>query len=105
MLAQELNQKGLSLNKALALLSIPKSSYFYSPRQKALDEALAQRLRALALENPAYGYRRHWCLLRKEGFKVNPKKVYRLYRELGLGLPRRKKRGYRLSREFESAFL
>jgi len=37
-----------------------------------------------------YGYRRVYVLLRREGWKVNHKRVYRLYREDGLGLRRRK---------------
>jgi putative transposase len=33
-----------------------------------------------------YGYRRIHVLLRWEGWRVNPKRVYRLYREMGLQL-------------------
>jgi putative transposase len=33
-----------------------------------------------------YGYRRIQVLLRREGWRVNTKRVYRLYRELGLQL-------------------
>ena len=40
-----------------------------------------------------YGYRRLHVLLRREGWRVNHKRVYRLYREEGLGIrvKRRKK--------------
>ncbi len=41
-----------------------------------------------------YGYRRIHVLLRREGWQVNPKRIYRLYREIGLQLrnktPRRR---------------
>lgn len=104
MLAKELVQNGLSLNRALALVKLSKSTYFYESKEAHKNEALARRLRELALENPAYGYRRLWHLLREEGFLVNQKRVYRLYRKLELGLPRRKKRGYRRSRHFEEDF-
>ena len=33
-----------------------------------------------------YGYRRIHVLLRREGWQVNTKKIYRLYREFGLQL-------------------
>ena len=39
---------------------------------------------ALSRENPRYGYRRVWALLRREGFEVNKKRVHRLWREEGL---------------------
>jgi putative transposase len=38
----------------------------------------------------SYGYLRLHVLLKREGWKVNHKRVYRLYREEQLGLPRRK---------------
>ncbi|OAQ20768.1 IS3 family transposase [Thermosulfurimonas dismutans] len=56
---------------------------------------MAKRLRELALEKPVYGYRRLWALLKREGFKVGLKRLYTLYRKLGLGLSSRKRRGYR----------
>ncbi len=42
------------------------------------------RLRDLALARPRYGYRRLTILLHREGWQVNSKRVYRLYREEGL---------------------
>ena len=41
----------------------------------------AQRLRALAHERRRFGYRRLHILLRREGFAVNHKRLFRLYRE------------------------
>ena len=42
------------------------------------------RLRGLAASRVSYGYRRLGVLLRREGWMVNHKRVYRLYREEGL---------------------
>ena len=42
-------------------------------------------INARALEK-ANGYRRVFYILRRDGWQVNMKKVYRLYRELGLQL-------------------
>ncbi len=52
------------------------------------------RLKELALARPRYGYRRLQILLGREGWRVNHKKVLRLYREEGLTLriPRQKRK-------------
>jgi putative transposase len=49
-------------------------------------------LQELAVERPRYGYQRLWALLRREGWDVNHKRVYRLYREEGLKLGKRRRR-------------
>ena len=55
----------------------------------------ATRLRDLAASRVRYGYRRLRVLLRREGWPVNAKGVYRLYAEEGLTIrskvPRRKR--------------
>jgi putative transposase len=53
------------------------------------DTELRQRLRALAHERRRFGYRRLHVLLRREGFKVNHKRLFRLYREERLTVRRR----------------
>jgi transposase InsO family protein len=47
-------------------------------------------------ENPRYGYRRVWALLRREGWHVNKKRVYRLWREEGLRIPDKQRKRRRL---------
>ena len=54
--------------------------------------ALRIRLRDLAQARVSYGYRRLHILLRREGWKVNHKRIYRLYRLEGLGMRPRKPR-------------
>jgi putative transposase len=46
----------------------------------------------LSRENPRYGHRRVWALLRREGWLVNKKQVHRLWREEGLKVPGGKQR-------------
>jgi putative transposase len=53
------------------------------------DTELRQRLRALAHERRRFGYRRLHVLLRREGFNVNHKRLFRLYREERLMVRRR----------------
>ena len=59
---------------------------------------LRQRLRELAASRVRYGYRRLHVLLRREGFSVNHKRIYRLYREEDLVIRRRTPRRRRASR-------
>jgi putative transposase len=67
-------------------------------KTKADDED-KERLQQLARERQRFGYRRLTALLRREGRRMNHKRVYRLYRELGLAMRRRKRRhsGQRLA--------
>jgi putative transposase len=53
------------------------------------DTALRQRLRELAAERRRFGYRRLHILLSREGWAINHKKLYRLYREEGLTVRKR----------------
>jgi putative transposase len=57
--------------------------------RRADDSALRLRLRALAHERRRFGYRRLHVLLRREGFKVNHKRLFRVYREERLMVRRR----------------
>ena len=50
---------------------------------------MRERLRALARERRRFGYRRLQVLLRREGFIVNHKRLFRLYREERLMVRRR----------------
>jgi putative transposase len=45
------------------------------------DPALRERLRALARERRRFGYRRLLIFLHREGFVVNHKRLFRIYRE------------------------
>jgi len=64
--------------------------------------ALRIRIRDLAYSRVSYGYRRLHILLQREGWKVNHKRVYRLYRLEGLGMrPKRPRRHVTASRRME----
>ena len=53
-------------------------------RTRDRQEALRQRLRELAAVRVRFGYRRLTVLLKREGWCVNAKRIYRLYDEEGL---------------------
>ena len=58
----------------------------YMPVEKLCSESkkgLWQRLKELAATHVRYGSRRLTVLLRREGWPVNAKRIYRLYRGKG----------------------
>ena len=77
------------------MIGLARSSMQYRavPRD---DEALRLALIRLAKKYGRYGYRMIAELLRVEGWRVNHKKVERLWREEGLQLPQRHKKRRRL---------
>jgi putative transposase len=81
----------VSQRRAGQALGMSNSSLRYRSRRPAAEE-LRRRLRELAAERPRYGYQRLWALLRREGWAVNHKRVYRLYVEEGLKLRKRRRR-------------
>ena len=82
---------GLSQRTVCRLLKLPRSTARYRSVRPP-DDAVRQRLRELALRYRRYGYQRLHVLLRREGFTLNHKKTYRLYREEQLLVRQRKRR-------------
>ena len=56
---------------------------------RADDGPLRERMKAIAHERRRFGYRRVHVLLKREGFVINHKKLFRLYREERLTVRRR----------------
>lgn len=81
----------LSERRACGLIDVCRATVRYQAHG-AEDESVRQRLRELADLRKRFGYRRLGLLLRREGVVVNHKRVYRLYREEGLSLRRRKRK-------------
>lgn len=81
----------VSERRACRALGFPRASHRYRSVADRRDE-LRLRLRELASARPSYGYRRLWLLLRREGWAANHKLVFRIYREEGLALRRRRPR-------------
>lgn len=60
------------------------------------DKSLVEQIRTAITDLPSYGYRRVWALLRRQAERqtqppVNAKRVYRVMRDHGLLLERRRK--------------
>ena len=84
------NTLGHSERRACVVLGQPRSSQRYQSRPVDQDAQLTHRLHELVLAQPRRGYRLAWGTLRDEGWRVNVKKVYRLWRKEGFGVPRRR---------------
>ncbi len=93
----------VSERKVCAAMGFCRATQRYISHAAPQDE-LRLRLKELAQTRVRYGYRRLHVLLRREGWTVNAKRIYRLYKEDGLVIrpktPRRKRscryRGERL---------
>jgi len=81
----------VSARRACDVLQFDRSTHYYSSVANRHDE-LRIRIRDIAHERAYYGYRRIYIQLRREGWKVNHKLVYRLYSEEGLVFRRKKPR-------------
>lgn len=84
-------ERELGVTHACGLVGISRSLYGYRSRRTD-GAALRERICTLAGEKRRYGYRRIHVLLRREGWKVNRKRTYRLYRDAGLAVRRRKRK-------------
>lgn len=86
---------GLTIQRMLGLGRVSRSSFYRydaerSPNQDR-DMELRDAIQRIALEWPCYGRPRLTAELRRQGWKVNPKRVYRLMREDNLLCMRKRK--------------
>lgn len=73
----------VSIRRACSVLKIDRSLYVYKSRRGEQAE-LKLKIRDICQTRVRYGYRRVHVLLKREG--VNPKQIYRLYKEMDLQL-------------------
>jgi len=86
MLIQQLHiQHNVPVAVLCRRFNLPRASFYRTARKD--DQELIKAITKIAFKHPAWGYRMIWAELRKQGFKVNRKKVYRLYRAVNLQKP------------------
>ena len=83
----------MSIQRACRVFGVDTSTYHYKPRRH--DQAgLEAGIKDICATRVRYGYRRVHVLRRREGWAVNTKRIYRLYKGSGLQLrskaPRRR---------------
>ena len=67
--------------RAARLMKVGWSTWLYRRKVRQLEEVLRRRLCEMAATYVRYGYRRLTVMLRREGWEVNAKRIYRLYAE------------------------
>jgi putative transposase len=92
----------VSVRRSCSVMLLSHCMYYYRHHRRE-DRVLRSRIGEIAIARIRYGYGRIYILLRREGWRDNKKRVYRVYKEEGLNLrskrPRRSKAGaHRLER-------
>lgn len=84
----------VSERRACTVLGQPRTTQRRRPAVRDDEDALTAAIIRLATAYGRYGYRRVTALLRDEGWRVNLKRVYRIWRREGLKVPQKQpKRG------------
>jgi putative transposase len=90
----------ISERRACLLVGLSRTVLHYQSKAQPENEQLQTRMVELAGERRRFGYRRIHALLRREGIDAKHKRIFRLYRDAGLAVKRRRKRhGVALERE------
>jgi transposase InsO family protein len=88
---RQLQGLGLSERQALRLVGMSASTLRYKPREDG-NESLRERLKELAGQHRRHGYRMLHSRLRIDGWAINVKRTYRVYREEGLMVRKRRRK-------------
>jgi len=75
----------VSIRRACSVLKVDRSLYVYKSRRGEQAE-LKLKIKDICQTRVRYGYRRVHILIKREGWSVNPKRIYRLYKEMDLQL-------------------
>jgi putative transposase len=81
-------EKGYSQRRACGLVGLHPKTYRYASKRTG-DEGLRAKLRELASQRRRFGYRRLGLMLERQGIRLSPKKLYRLYKEERLTVRKR----------------
>lgn len=87
----------MSQRRACKVLGQPRSTQRYEAKEEDEEtERLVARIHTLVRQYPRYGYRFITAKLRQEGWQVNFKRIYRLWRREGFKVPRKSRKRRRL---------
>lgn len=84
-------EHSMNIRQACQCVSLERSSFYYQPKRKE-DTELIGCLNELSEKHPSYGFKKMFYSLRNQGHAWNHKKVYRVYKKLGLNLLRKRRR-------------
>ena len=94
---------GVSQRRAARVLGRSRSTLRFRARDRSADLPLVKAIRRLARKHPRWGCRKVHALLVREGWSVNRKRVHRLWRELHLQRPVRRKKPRKLGPKLGSS--
>ncbi len=95
--AQHAVDSGLGrVAQACRALDLPRSGYYRISKVSQNSRRTSSRIVALSRKHPRYGYRRITALLKREGRRINAKRVARVRRAEGLQVRKRQRRTRRL---------
>jgi putative transposase len=86
---------GVSQRRVAQTLGRARSTLRYRARDRSAEQPLIAAIRRLARRYPRWGYRPIHALLEREGWSVNLKRVHRLWVELGLRRPARRRKPHK----------
>ena len=87
----------MSQRRACQVLGQPRSTQRYQAKDHTEEEKkLVTLMHELVRKHPRYGYRFITAKLRQEGWKVNFKRIYRLWRQEGFKVPKKTRKKRRL---------
>lgn len=90
-----IKEHGVSERRACEVVGQHRSTQRNRPSGRPGEKALTRAIIQLAEQHGRYGYRRITALLRRDGWHVNQKRVYRIWRREGLKVPQKQpKRGH-----------
>ena len=84
--------RGLSRRRACALLSVARSALGYQSRLVTKDAPVVAAMRTFAGQYPRAGYRTMMIFLARQKHVLRADRAYRLWRQAGLQVPRRRPR-------------
>jgi putative transposase len=91
----------LSIRSACQLLGLQQSTFFYKPRRTRDDEPLKAKIREVIEKHQDHGRPMLvWRLRERHGVTDNHKRIYRLYKELGLQIGKRSRKRRKSERRF-----
>jgi putative transposase len=85
-------ERGVSLRRACALLSVARSALGYASKLEQRDAPVIGAMRDLAAQYPRFGYRRIRVFLERQGLGMSADRAHRIWRRARLQVPRRRPR-------------
>jgi hypothetical protein len=81
------HRHAVSERRACNVVGQPRSTQRYRPRKKDDEAMIVKKMHELVRRHPRFGYRRIHVMLQRLGFRINRKRVWRLWQREGFKVP------------------